>query len=59
MIRPIIRPIIRNAVLARVSLDSAGSMLAGSSLNVVANMIVAALFLIPMQSGARRAAALS
>jgi hypothetical protein len=47
----LIRPIIRNAVLAWFVLDSAASFLAGAPLNVVANVVIAAAFLIPLSRG--------
>lgn len=53
----LIRPILRNGVVAWFLLDSAGSLLAGAPLNVVANAIFAAMFLIPLARGARAAAA--
>lgn len=49
----LIRPILRNAVLAWFVMDSTGSLLAGSPLNVAANVVLAAMFLIPLQRGAR------
>ena len=53
----LIRPILRSGVLAWFLLDSAGSLLAGAPLNVAANVIFAAMFLIPLQRAARAAAA--
>lgn len=52
----LIRPIIRNSVLAWFVLDSTGSLLAGAPLNVAANAVVAAFFMIPLLRGARSAA---
>ncbi len=53
----LIRPIIRQGVLAWFVLDSIGSILAGAPLNVVANVVFAALLLVPLARGARAAAA--
>jgi hypothetical protein len=53
----LIRPILRNGVVAWFLLDSAGSLLAGAPLNVAANAIFAAMFLIPLARGARAAGA--
>ncbi len=49
----LIRPIIRNAILAWFVLDSAGSLLAGAPLNVAANVALAAMVLFPLYRGAR------
>jgi hypothetical protein len=48
----LIRPIIRNGVLAWFVLDSAASFLAGAPLNVAANVVFAAMLLIPLSRGA-------
>ncbi|MGL4234472.1 hypothetical protein [Tabrizicola sp.] len=47
----LIRPIIRNAIVAWFVLDSTGSILAGAPINVAANMLILAMFLVPMQRG--------
>ncbi len=52
----LIRPIIRNGILAWFAVDSIGSLLAGAPLNVVANIGIAAMFLIPLWRGGRAAA---
>jgi hypothetical protein len=52
-----IRPIIRNAILTWCVLDSTGSFLAGAPLNVAVNLVLAAVFLVPLALGGRRAAA--
>ncbi|MGL5363019.1 MAG: hypothetical protein ACRDBH_09075 [Bosea sp. (in: a-proteobacteria)] len=49
----LIRPIIRNGLLAWFAVDSLGSVLAGAPLNVVANLVIAAMFLIPLWQGGR------
>lgn len=51
----LIRPIIRNGVLAWLAVDSFGSLLAGAPLNVVANIASAAMFLVPLWRGGRAA----
>lgn len=51
------RPIIRTSILAWFVVDSLASVAAGAALNVVANAAFLALFLIPMQIGARQGAA--
>lgn len=51
----LIRPIIRTGVLCWVVVDSIGSLLAGAPLNVAANLILAATFLVPLYRGARAA----
>ncbi|MCX7287839.1 MAG: hypothetical protein NTW20_09845 [Rhodobacterales bacterium] len=53
----LIRPILRNGILAWVVVDSAGSLLAGAPLNEAANLVFAAMFLFPLYRGARAAAA--
>jgi hypothetical protein len=53
----LIRPILRQSVLAWFVLDSTGSVLAGAPLNVLANVVFAALFLVPLSRGARVALA--
>jgi hypothetical protein len=55
----LIRPIIRNAILAWFVVDSTASVLAGAPLNAVANVALAALFLVPLHLGARQTAALA
>jgi hypothetical protein len=46
-----VRVIIRTSVLAWFLVDSAGSIMAGAALNVVANLVFLALFLVPMRDG--------
>lgn len=52
-----VRGIIRTSVLTWFLVDSAGSVAAGAALNVLANLVFLALFLIPMRLG--RTAALT
>lgn len=53
----VIRPILRQGVLGWFVLDSIGSVLAGAPLNVAANVVFAALLLVPLARGARAAVA--
>jgi hypothetical protein len=48
-----IRPIIRTAVIAWFLLDSTASVLAGAPLNLVPNVVFAAMLLIPLGLGAK------
>lgn len=50
----LIRPIIRNSLLAWFLVDSTGSFLAGAPLNVALNLVFLAMFLVPMRLGARQ-----
>jgi hypothetical protein len=52
-----LRRIIRTSMLSWFVVDSTGSVAAGAALNVLANLVFLALFLIPLQRG--RATALS
>jgi hypothetical protein len=52
-----IRPIIRNAIISWCILDSTGSFLAGAPLNVAVNLVLAALFLVPLALGGRQGTA--
>ena len=52
-----VRAIIRTSMLAWFFVDSAGSVAAGAVLNVLANLVFLALFLLPMRRG--RAVALT
>jgi hypothetical protein len=54
-----IRPIILSAVLGWCIVDSSASLLAGSPINVAANLVFLALFLVPLRAGARQQAALA
>jgi hypothetical protein len=44
----LVRPIIRNAIVTWFVLDSTGSLLAGAPLNVAANLVFLAMFLVPL-----------
>ncbi|NJS39644.1 MAG: excinuclease ABC subunit A [Rhodobacteraceae bacterium] len=48
-----IRPIILTAILAWFGLDSFASLLAGAPINLAANLVFLALFLVPMLRGRR------
>lgn len=47
----VVRPILRSGVLGWFLVDSTGSVLAGAPLNVVANVVFAALLLVPLYRG--------
>jgi hypothetical protein len=53
------RAIIRTSVLSWFVVDSLASVAAGAALNIVANAVFLALFLVPMRIGARQGAALA
>lgn len=50
-----IRPILLNGIILWFLLDSAGSVLVGAPLNAVANVIIAAMFLVPILSNVKKA----
>jgi hypothetical protein len=54
-----IRAIIRTSILAWFVVDSLASVAAGAALNVVANAVFLALFLVPMARAARQGSALA